>query len=134
MISRVARKIKRLHNSAHASYLTGAPGGGYLRQVRPLKASLRVVGQPGRVSMTLRSRFLSAAAASAVALAIGMPAVAAPSDRATMAGSVPAWATSANFKGAVAATDSIGFRVYLGWQNSSQVEALAKAVSDPKSS
>ncbi len=84
--------------------------------------------------MTLRSRFLSAAAASAVALAIGMPAVAAPSDRATMAGSVPAWATSANFKGAVAATDSIGFRVYLGWSDPAAVEALAIAVSDPASS
>src|SRR5260370_36406923 len=118
----------------HASYLTGAPGGGYLRQVRPLKASLRVVGQPGRVSMSVRSGFLSAGGACAVGLGMGMPAVAAPSDRATMAGSVPAWATSANFKGAVAATDSIGFRVYLGWSDPSAVEALAISVSDPASS
>src|SRR5260370_22696487 len=112
MISRVTRKSTRLHNSAHAAYLTGAPGGGYLRRVGPLKASLRVVGQPGRVSMTLRSRFLSAAAASAVALAIGMPAVAPPSDRGTMAGSEPAWATSANFKGTGAPTASIRLQIY----------------------
>src|SRR5256884_6804280 len=68
-----------------------------------------------------------------MALAVSVPVAAAPSDRATLAGSVPAWATSANFKTAVAATDSIGFRVYLGWNNPSAVEALAGAVSNPKS-
>ena len=58
---------------------------------------------------------------------------ASPSNRATLAGSVPAWATSSNFKQAAGGSDSVGFRVYLGWQNQSQVEALAKAVSTPGS-
>src|SRR5438034_2854188 len=59
--------------------------------------------------------------------------MAAPSGRATLAGNVPPWAKSANFKGAANASDSIGFRVYLGWNNGSAVEALAKSVSDPRS-
>src|SRR6267143_4986644 len=63
-----------------------------------------------------------------------IPALAAPSARATLSGNVPAWANSANFKAAANASDSIGFRVYLGWNNPSAVEALAKAVSDPNSS
>jgi subtilase family serine protease len=67
-------------------------------------------------------------------LAFAIPAVAAPSQRATLAGSVPSWASSASFKGAAAGTDSIGFRVYLGWNNPTAAEALAKAVSDPSSS
>ncbi len=83
--------------------------------------------------MSLRRRLLSAMGACVMALAISLPAVAAPSDRATLAGSVPAWATSANFKGAVADSDSIGFRVYLGWSDPTAVQALAQAVSDPAS-
>ena len=82
--------------------------------------------------MRIRARILGVAA-SICLLGLAIPASAAPSTKATLSGSVPAWATSANFKGAAAATDSIGFRVYLGWQNPSQVEALAKAVSNPKS-
>jgi len=62
-----------------------------------------------------------------------IPAMAAPSGRATLAGNVPPWAKSANFKTAANPSDSIGFRVYLGWNNGSAVEALAKAVSDPRS-
>lgn len=62
-----------------------------------------------------------------------VPALAAPSARAVLAGNVPPWAASANFKGAANTSDSIGFRVYLGWSNDSAVEALAKAVSDPHS-
>src|SRR5712692_62476 len=84
--------------------------------------------------MSLRRRLLSAMGACVMALAISLPAVAAPSDRATLAGSVPAWATSANFKGAVADSDSIGFRVYLGWSDPTAVQALAISVSDPASS
>jgi subtilase family serine protease len=80
----------------------------------------------------IRARILGVAA-SVCLLGLALPAQAAPSTRATLAGSVPSWAKAANFKGAAAATDSIGFRVYLGWQNPGQVEALAKAVSDPKS-
>jgi len=53
-----------------------------------------------------------------------VPAFAAPSPRATLVGSVPPWAKSANFKAAANPSDSIGFRVYLGWSNPSAVEAL----------
>lgn len=66
-------------------------------------------------------------------LASAVPALAAPSPRATLVGNVPPWANSANFKTAANASDSIGFRVYLGWTDPAAVEALAKAVSDPKS-
>jgi len=62
-----------------------------------------------------------------------IPALAAPSPRATFVGNVPPWAKSANFKTVANASDSIGFRVYLGWTNPAAVEALAKAVSDPRS-
>ena len=59
---------------------------------------------------------------------------AAPSGRAALAGSVPPWATAASFKQAADPTASVGFRVYLGWQNDSAAAALAQAVSDPHSS
>ena len=62
-----------------------------------------------------------------------IPALAAPSARATLAGNVPPWAKSANFKAAANPSDSIGFRIYLGWTDPAAVEALAKAVSDPRS-
>lgn len=48
-------------------------------------------------------------------------------------GSAPAWANSNNVKGAADPNGNVNFRVYLGWQNSSAAEALARAVSDPKS-
>src|SRR5256885_5309880 len=59
--------------------------------------------------------------------------MAAPSGRATLTGNVPSWARSANFKAAANQSDSIGFRVYLGWNNPSAVESLAKSVCDPRS-
>src|SRR5437660_4764170 len=59
--------------------------------------------------------------------------MAAPSGRATLTGNVPSWAKSANFKAAANPSDSIGFRVYLGWTNPAAVESLARAVSDPRS-
>ena len=59
---------------------------------------------------------------------------AAPSGRATLAGSVPPWATAASFKTAADPTANVGFRVYLGWQNEGAANALAQAVSDPHSS
>src|SRR5262245_26339571 len=56
---------------------------------------------------------------------------AAPSDRAILNGSAPPWANNHNFTGAADPSESVGFRVYLGWNNSA--EAFARAVSDPKS-
>jgi subtilase family serine protease len=49
-------------------------------------------------------------------------------------GSVPSWAHPKNYKGAADASSTVGFRVYLGWNNASAAEALAKAVSNPRSS
>src|SRR5215472_14003055 len=83
--------------------------------------------------MHLGNRLLAAIGAGAVGLALSIPAAAAPSDRATLVGNVPPWATSANFKGSVSDTDSVGFRVYLGWTDQGAVESLARAVSDPAS-
>ena len=61
------------------------------------------------------------------------PVSASPSQRAVVAGSVPSWATASNFKQSAASTDSVGFRVYLGWQDQAGLEALARAVSTPGS-
>lgn len=83
--------------------------------------------------MRIRTSILGIVASVAV-LGTAVPALAAPSARATLTGNVPPWARSANFKGAANTSDSIGFRVYLGWNNDSAAEALAKAVSDPRSS
>jgi len=47
--------------------------------------------------------------------------------------SVPAWARAANYVGPANTGDTIGFRVYLGWNNPAAVAALAQAVSDPRS-
>ena len=58
----------------------------------------------------------------------------ATSSRAAIAGNVPSWATSANWKGSANGSDNIGFRVYLNWRNASAATALATAVSNPKSS
>src|SRR5437879_3619746 len=63
----------------------------------------------------------------------GMFAQAANSGRSTLVGSAPTWANSKNYINAADPTTDIGFRLYLGWNNPSAVEALAQAVSDPKS-
>jgi subtilase family serine protease len=63
----------------------------------------------------------------------GLFAQAANSGRSALVGSVPTWANSKNYQGAADPTIDVGFRVYLGWSNPSAVEALAQAVSDPKS-
>ncbi len=57
----------------------------------------------------------------------------AASGKTVLHGSAPAWANSKNYVGAASSSDTIGFRVYLGWNNPSAVEALAQAVSDPRS-
>jgi len=53
--------------------------------------------------------------------------------RATLRGSAPAWANAKNYTGAADPSGAVGFRVYLGWKDASGAEALARAVSDPKS-
>jgi subtilase family serine protease len=50
-----------------------------------------------------------------------------------LAGSKPSWAKPSNFVGPANSTASVGFRVYLGWRDYSAVQALATAVSDPRS-
>ena len=66
-------------------------------------------------------------------VALSIIALAAPSARSTLKGSKPSWANPGNKVGAANASDKLGFRVYLGWNNPSGAEALARAVSDPKS-
>src|SRR5256885_1379297 len=89
---------------------------------------------PNRGGKRLRSRTnILGIVASIALLGSVVPAMAAPSGRATLTGNVPSWAKSANFKAAANPSDSIGFRVYLGWNNPSAVEALARSVSDPRS-
>src|SRR5258706_11593376 len=61
-------------------------------------------------------------------------AMAAPSTNSILHGSAPAWANSKNYTGAADPNAAIGFRVYLGWQNSDAAAAFSRAVSDPKSS
>ena len=64
----------------------------------------------------------------------GLSAQAGNSGRSTLVGSAPTWANNNNYQGPADPTSYVGFRVYLGWSNPSRVEALAQAVSDPKSS
>jgi subtilase family serine protease len=66
--------------------------------------------------------------------AVTMSAQAAAASRATLRGSAPPWANTKNYVGAADPSASVGFRVYLGWNNPSAAEAFAKAVSDPHSS
>lgn len=70
-----------------------------------------------------------------IALLPGSAMAAQPSSspRATLSGSVPAWANSKNFTGTADPNGAIGFRVYLGWKNASAAEAFARGVSDPSS-
>ncbi len=49
------------------------------------------------------------------------------SQRATLAGNSPSWATATNLKSAAAATDWVGVRVYLGWQTAAQANGDAVA-------
>ncbi|MFL6137430.1 MAG: protease pro-enzyme activation domain-containing protein [Frankiaceae bacterium] len=66
-----------------------------------------------------------------MALGTAGAANAAPSQQATLSGSVPSWATSAAFKGAAAGSDHVGFRVYLGWRGGDAAANYALAVSTP---
>ncbi len=53
--------------------------------------------------------------------------------RTKLPGSVPVWANAKNYVAAANPSEDIGFRVYLGWNDPSAVQALAQAVSDPTS-
>jgi subtilase family serine protease len=66
-------------------------------------------------------------------VAVTIVALAAPAARSTLKGSKPSWATPQNYVSAANASDKLGFRVYLGWNNPTGAEALARAVSDPRS-
>jgi subtilase family serine protease len=66
-------------------------------------------------------------------VALTIAALAAPSPRSTLKGSKPSWATPKNYAAAASSSAQLGFRVYLGWNNPSGAEALARAVSDPHS-
>jgi subtilase family serine protease len=66
-------------------------------------------------------------------VALSIIALAAPAARSTLRGSKPSWATPQNYVHGANASDKLGFRVYLGWNNPSGAEALARAVSDPES-
>src|SRR6266487_649338 len=67
-------------------------------------------------------------------VALTIVALAAPAARSTLKGSKPSWANSANYVGAANSNAQLGFRVYLGWNNASAAESLARAVSNPRSS
>jgi len=86
---------------------------------------------PNRPGKGLIITLLCLSSAVAIASAIAAPP---SSDRTTLKGSAPSWATAKNLKGAADASTAVGFRVYLGWTDPDGAVALAKAVSDPRSS
>jgi subtilase family serine protease len=51
----------------------------------------------------------------------------------TLKGTHPAWAQSKHFVAAADTAGAVNFRVYLGWKDAAGAEALANAVSDPRS-
>jgi subtilase family serine protease len=67
-----------------------------------------------------------------LALLLGA-AISAQSTRVTVKGSAPPWAKPNQYVGAADPNGNVGFRVYLGWQDATAAEALARAVSDPRS-
>jgi subtilase family serine protease len=81
------------------------------------------------VHRTRLRALLPVALVALVAAALAAGAAAAPSPRAKLAGSVPPWATSANFKTAASGSDAVGFRVYLGWRGDAAAAAQAAVAS-----
>src|SRR3954453_1853695 len=80
----------------------------------------------------MQSRFralVPVAVVAALAAVVAASATATPSPRATLTGSPPPWATSSNFKGSAAGSDTVGFRMYLGWRG--DAAAAAAAVASP---
>src|ERR687888_162423 len=80
-----------------------------------------------------RVKLVVAALAATALLVVGAAAADASGGRSVLAGSAPSWANKGNFVGAADPNSPVGFRVYLGWRNQAGAEAVAKAVSDPKS-
>jgi subtilase family serine protease len=71
-----------------------------------------------------------------IALLASLPAAtvsAAPSGRTILKGSAPPWANARHFARAADPAAGVDFRVYLGWQNQAGAEAIARAVSNPRS-
>jgi subtilase family serine protease len=81
------------------------------------------------VQRTRLRALLPVASLVVVAAVVAASAAAAPSPRAQVAGTVPSWATSANFKNATSSTDAVGFRVYLGWRGDAEAAARAAVAS-----
>lgn len=77
-------------------------------------------------------RSMTIVAVLALVLLVPMTAAGA-SARSTLNGSVPPWANAANRTAAANLDDWVDFRVYLGLRDAAGAEALAKAVSDPRS-
>jgi len=59
--------------------------------------------------------------------------VADAASRSSVAGTKPSWATSKALVSHANPNQTVGFRIYLGWRNAAVAEALARAVSNPKS-
>src|SRR5262249_28815311 len=87
-----------------------------------------------RPRLSLVPRGIAALALLSLVIGAAAPPIGAASGRTTLPGSVPAWANSADRVSAANPSDSVGFRVYLGWNSPDAVEALARAVSDPHGS
>jgi subtilase family serine protease len=81
----------------------------------------------------MRQKVLAMFVVLAAAMMLPGPVMAAPPASTALHGSAPAWANAKNYAGAADAAGGVGFRVYLGWQNGSAAEALARSVSDPAS-
>ena len=106
----------------------------------PADYQLLNILQPGTENLVIilsTPRLSLVTAVLLLAVSLNLSVTANPSSsngRSTISGSAPAWANGNSYKGPADPTSYVGFRVYLGWNNPSQVEALAQAVSDPKSS
>ena len=66
-----------------------------------------------------------------VCLVAGCTLAGAAQTKTKLPGSVPPWANAKNYAATANEGDNIGFRVYLGWNDSSALEALALSVSNP---
>ncbi len=85
----------------------------------------------------MRMPLRAPAAAVTAALILSSVAVAgvsaAPSGRATLAGSVPSWANAASLVAKAPGSNYLGFRVYLNWHNQGTLNTLLAAQQNPRS-